>query len=380
MPTEIIVTKLQNYIISAWMIDYKIVEFQCVSAKERSLIGNIYLGKVKNIIKNIHGAFVEFEKGELGFLPIRNRDLKIDDEILVQVKKEATKEKKPLLSEQIELTGKYLVLTSDKTSIGISNKIREKETRDQLKTMAKPLITNEYGFILRTNAARASKQAVMEEASALAEKYEEILKKREYRQPFQLIETNQNMNQLLLFGQDTEQIDKIVTDQPEMVEIFQKDGFFVQLLSESAQDIERRYRIRHYLKEALNKKVWMKSGGFLYVEQTEAMAVIDVNTGKSIGKGNKKDHIRTVNLEAAKEAARQIRLRNLSGIIMIDFIDMDSEYDRETLLRVMQNYLDQDSKKAVAVDMTKLGLMEITRKKERNPIFCQIDIDILSKC
>lgn len=377
MPTEIIVTKLQNYIISAWMIDYKIVEFQCVSAKERSLIGNIYLGKVKNIVKNIHGAFVEFEKGELGFLPIRNRDLKIDDEILVQVKKEATKEKKPLLSEQIELTGKYLVLTSDKTSIGISNKIREKETRDQLKTMAKPLITNEYGFILRTNAARAPKQAVMEEASALAEKYEEILKKREYRQPFQLIETNQNMNQLLLFGQDTERIDKIVTDQPEMVEIFQKDGFLVQLLSESAQDIERRYRIRHYLKEALNKKVWMKSGGFLYVEQTEAMAVIDVNTGKSIGKGNKKDHIRKVNLEAAKEAARQIRLRNLSGIIMIDFIDMDSEYDRETLLRVMQNYLDQDSKKAVAVDMTKLGLMEITRKKERNPIFCQIDIDIL---
>lgn len=377
MPTEIIVTKLQNYIISAWMIDYKIVEFQCVSAKERSLIGNIYLGKVKNIVKNIHGAFVEFEKGELGFLPIRNRDLKIDDEILVQVKKEATKEKKPLLSEQIELTGKYLVLTSDKTSIGISNKIREKETRDQLKTMAKPLITNEYGFILRTNAARAPKQAVMEEASALAEKYEEILKKREYRRPFQLIETNQNMNQLLLFGQDTERIDKIVTDQPEMVEIFQKDGFLVQLLSESAQDIERRYRIRHYLKEALNKKVWMKSGGFLYVEQTEAMAVIDVNTGKSIGKGNKKDHIRKVNLEAAKEAARQIRLRNLSGIIMIDFIDMDSEYDRETLLRVMQNYLDQDSKKAVAVDMTKLGLMEITRKKERNPIFCQIDIDIL---
>lgn len=377
MPAEIIVTKLQNYIISAWMINYEIVEFQCVSAKERSLLGNIYLGKVKNIIKNIHGAFVEFEKGELGFLPIRNRDLKIDDEILVQVKKEATKEKKPLLSEQIELTGKYLVLTSDKTSIGISNKIREKETRDQLKTMAKPLITSEYGFILRTNAARASKQAVIEEASALAKKYEEILRKREYRQPFQLIETNQNMNQMLLFGQDTEQIDKIVTDQPEMVEIFQKDGFLVQLLSESAQDIERRYRIRHYLKEALNKKVWMKSGGFLYVEQTEAMAVIDVNTGKSIGKGDKKEHIRKINLEAAKEAARQIRLRNLSGIIMIDFIDMDSEYDRETLLRVMQRYLNEDPKKAVAVDMTKLGLMEITRKKERNPIFRQIDIDIL---
>ena len=107
------------------------------------------------------------------------------------------------------------------------------------------------------------------------------------------------------------------------------------------------------------------------------MAVIDVNTGKSIGKGKKEDHIRDTNLEAAKEAARQIRLRNLSGIIVIDFIDMKSEYDKETLLRVMQMYLDQDSKKAVAVDLTKLGLMEITRKKERNPIFRQIAIDIL---
>lgn len=377
MSSEIIVTRLQNYIISAWMINYEIVEFQCISVKEKSLIGNIYLGKVKNIVKNIQGAFVEFEKGELGFLPIRNRNLKIDDEILVQVKKEATKEKKPMLSDQIELTGKYLVLTSDKTSIGISNKIREEETRRQLKNMAEPLINGDYGFILRTSAARASKQVVLDEASVLADKYADILRKKEYRQPFQLIETNQNMKNLLLFGRDSEEINRIVTDQQELEDIFQKEGFLVQLLSEDAGDIERRYRIRHCLKEALNKKVWMKSGGFLYVEQTEAMAVIDVNTGKSIGKGDKKAHIRKINIEAAKEAARQIRLRNLSGIIMIDFIDMDSEYDQEELLRVMQQYLDQDSKKAVAIDMTKLGLMEITRKKERNPIFRQIDIDIL---
>ncbi len=380
MPSEIIVTKLQNDVISAWMINHEIVEFQCVSAKERSFIGNIYLGKVKNIVKNIQGAFVEYEKGELGFLPIRNRELKIDDEILVQVKKEATKEKKPMLSDQIELTGKYLVLTSDKASIGISNKIREKETRHQLKRMAEPLVTSDYGFILRTSAARAPKQAVVEEASVLADRYGEILRKKEYRQPFQLIDTNQNMTELLLFGQDTEQIEQIITDQPEMADIFQKEGFCVQQFSETAGDIERRYRIRHYLKEALSKKVWMKSGGFLYIEQTEAMAVIDVNTGKSVGKGDKKAHIRKMNLEAAKEAARQIRLRNLSGIIMIDFIDMDSEYDKDTLLRTMQKYLDMDSKKATAVDLTKLGIMEITRKKERNPIFRQIDIDILEKC
>ena len=123
----------------------------------------------------------------------------------------------------------------------------------------------------------------------------------------------------------------------------------------------------------------MKSGGFLYIEQTEAMAVIDVNSGKSIGKGNKADHVRKINMEAAKEAARQIRLRNLSGIIVIDFIDMESEYDKDTLLRVMQGYLNEDSKKAVAVDITKLGLMELTRKKERNPLLCQINIDKIEK-
>ena len=121
----------------------------------------------------------------------------------------------------------------------------------------------------------------------------------------------------------------------------------------------------------------IKIRGFLYIEQTEAMAVIDVNTGKSIGKKNQEAHIKKINLEAAKEAARQIRLRNLSGIIMIDFIDMKSKDDEKELLQVMQHYLNGDSKKAVAVDITKLGIMEITRKKEKNPIFRQISIDIL---
>ena len=179
-----------------------------------------------------------------------------------------------------------------------------------------------------------------------------------------------------MFGKMADEVLQVITDQEILGESLTRQGYPVKMETDRTA-IERKYRIRHFLKEALSQKVWMKSGGFLYVEQTEAMAVIDVNTGKSIGKGKKEDHIRDTNLEAAKEAARQIRLRNLSGIIVIDFIDMKSEYDKETLLRVMQMYLDQDSKKAVAVDLTKLGLMEITRKKERNPIFRQIAIDIL---
>lgn len=376
MSAQIIITKIKNHMISAWLHDHEIVEFQCCNTKQKNIVGSIYLGKVKNVVKNINGAFVEFEKGELGFLPMRDLSLKAEEEIIVQVKKEGSREKKPLLSQQIELTGKYLVLTSDKAAIGISNKIKDREQRQELREMAEPMVTESYGFILRTSAAGASREAVMREAQELADKYEEIVRKGRYRTPFQLLEVNQDMESMLLFGKLPDQTGLVITDQDILADSLKRQGYNVRY-AEEAGEIERQYRIRHFLREALSRKIWMRSGGFLYIEQTEAMAVIDVNTGKSIGNKNKADHIRKINLEAAKEAARQIRLRNLSGIIVIDFIDMKSEYDKETLLRVMQQYLDQDSKKAAAVDITKLGLMEITRKKERNPLFRQIDIDIL---
>lgn len=376
MSAEIVITKIRDHLVSAWLHDHKIVEFQCCNTKQKQIVGNIYVGKVKNVVKNINGAFVEFEKGKLGFLPMRNRSLKAEEEIIVQIKKEGSQEKKPLLSQQIELTGRYLVLTSDKTAIGISNKIKNHEQRQELRKMAEPMVTESYGFILRTSTAGASKEAVLKEAQELSNQYEQIMQKGKYRRPFQLLGVNQNMESVLMFGKLPDQVEQVITDQEVFADSLSGQGYRVSRDFEKGS-IERRYRIRHFLKEALSKKIWMKSGAFLYIEQTEAMAVIDVNTGKSIGHGSKNAHIRMTNLEAAKEAARQIRLRNLSGIIVIDFIDMDSEYDKDTLLRVMQQYLDEDSKKAAAVDLTKLGLMEITRKKERNPLFRQIDIDIL---
>lgn len=377
MSQQIVITKVKEHMVSAWMQNATIVEFVCNRIDREDAVGNIYLGIVKNIVKNINGAFVEFQKGVIGFLPIRKKNLVIGQEIIVQVKKEATREKKAMLTQQIELTGKYLVLTSDKTSIGISNKIQQKEQRQELKSLTQPLITQNYGFILRTSAATAKKEDVVAEAKMLAEKYEQILKKGAYRTPLQMLGTNRDLKKILSFGLDPKQIEKVITDQEEVAHEFEMDGYFVERLSEQAGDIDRRYRVLHYLKEALSKKVWMKSGGFLYVEQTEAMAVIDVNTGKSIGKEKKETHIRKTNFEAAREIARQIRLRNLSGIILVDFIDMTSKEDQEMLLQEMQQYLNKDSKKAVAVDITKLGLMEITRKRERNPINCQISLDNL---
>lgn len=375
--TEIVITKFGDHLVSMLLKDGQPVEFQCVSEKNKVDIGNIYIGVVKNVVKNINGAFVEFDQDETGFLSMRHRQYKAGDEVLVQIKKEATEEKRPMLSDQIELTGKYLVLTSDKLSVGISNKIHQKEKKQELKEMAEPLVTQEYGFILRTEAAKANKEDVLMEADRLSAKYHEIVAKRQYRKAPHLVDTNHDALEVLVYDIKPGSIDHIVTDQEEVGEQLKERGYEVSLCSYMAGDIERRYRFRHYLSEVFKRKIFMKSGGFLYIEQTEAMAVIDVNTGKSIGKKNQEAHIKKINLEAAKEAARQIRLRNLSGIIMIDFIDMKSKDDEKELLQVMQHYLNGDSKKAVAVDITKLGIMEITRKKEKNPIFRQISIDIL---
>lgn len=375
--TEIVITKFGEHLVSMLLKDGQPVEFQCVSEKNKVDIGNIYIGVVKNVVKNINGAFVEFDQDETGFLSMRHRQYKAGDEVLVQIKKEATEEKRPMLSDQIELTGKYLVLTSDKLSVGISNKIHQKEKKQELREMAEPLVTQEYGFILRTEAAKANKEDVLMEADQLSAKYHEIVAKRQYRKAPHLVDTNHDALEVLVHDIKPGSIDRIVTDQEEVGEQLKERGYEVSLCSYMAGDIERRYRFRHYLSEVFKRKIFMKSGGFLYIEQTEAMAVIDVNTGKSIGKKNQEAHIKKINLEAAKEAARQIRLRNLSGIIMIDFIDMKSKDDEKELLQVMQHYLNGDSKKAVAVDITKLGIMEITRKKEKNPIFRQISIDIL---
>ena len=375
--TEIVITRFGDHLVSMLLKDGHPVEFQCVSEKNKVDIGNIYIGVVKNVVKNINGAFVEFDQDEIGFLSMRHRQYNAGDEVLVQIKKEATEEKRPMLSDQIELTGEYLVLTSDKLSVGISNKIHQKEKKQELKEMAEPLVTQEYGFILRTEAAKANKEDVLMEADQLSAKYHEIVSKRQYRKVPHLVDTNYDALEVLVHDIKPGSIDRIVTDQEEVGEQLKEKGYEVSLCSYMAGDIERRYRFRHYLSEVFKRKIFMKSGGFLYIEQTEAMAVIDVNTGKSIGKKNQEAHIKKINLEAAKEAARQIRLRNLSGIIMIDFIDMKSKDDEKELLQVMQNYLNGDSKKAVAVDITKLGIMEITRKKEKNPIFRQISIDIL---
>ena len=212
--------------------------------------------------------------------------------MLVQIKKRSDRRTSDAIRSD-RINREYLVLTSDKLSVGISNKIHQKEKKTGIKKkMAEPLVTQEYGFILRTEAAKADKEDVLMEADQLSAKYHEIVSKRQYRKAPHLVDTNYDALEVLVHNIKPGSINRIVTDQEEVGEQLKEKGYEVFLCSYMAGDIERRYRFRHYLSEVFKRKIFMKSGGFLYIEQTEAMAVIDVNTGKSIGKKNQEAHIK----------------------------------------------------------------------------------------
>ena len=211
--TEIVITRFGDHLVSMLLKDGHPVEFQCLSEKNKVDIGNIYIGVVKNVVKNINGAFVEFDQDEIGFLSMRHRQYKAGDEVLVQIKKEATEEKRPMLSDQIE--------------------------------MAETLVTQEYGFILRTEAAKADKEDVLMEADQLSAKYHEIVSKRQYRKAPHLVDTNYDALEVLVHDIKPGSIDRIVTDQEEVGEQLKEKGYEVFLCSYMAGDIERRYRFRH---------------------------------------------------------------------------------------------------------------------------------------
>lgn len=371
-------------VLSAFYEAGKAVELSCYEVSEASLLGSIYIGKVKNIVKNIEAAFVEIEGGILCFYPLRKQEeplyikekrgakLSPGDEILVQVSKEAVKTKAPTVTCNLNFPGKYLVLTTGKKQLGFSAKLSLEE-KERLKEIAKPFLTGEFGVIVRTNAAQADREVLREEFERLSQSVHRVLKEgrhqscfsRVYSEPPAYISAIRNLNK--------EQLLEIVTDDPQIYEALSQYLFEYQpedlkklrFYEDKSLSLNRLYGVEAAFQRALSQKVWLKSGAYLVIEPTEALTVIDVNTGKYDGHKKLRDTFLRINLEAAGEIARQLRLRNLSGIILVDFIDMDEEEDRKALMEFLQQELKKDPVKTVLVDMTPLGLVELTRKKVR---------------
>lgn len=379
----------QTKTLSVLMNQKECIEISCDIEEERSLIGNIYVGKVKNIVKNIDAAFVEIKKGILCFLPLSDaedaiyvnqrenrKQLVVGDELLVQVLKDGVKTKAPVVSTNLNFTGRYFVLTTKrKDELGISNKLAE-EDRKRLSSYAQGKDLSSFGLIIRTNAKNASNEELDAEFASLKELYERVVHYGVHKSVYSLLMQDEApyIKQLRNMRQD--ELDEIVTDDPE---IFEQAHAFLRehqpkdlpklcLYEDEGYSLWKLFGLETVLDDATRSRVWLKSGGYLVIEPTEALTVVDVNTGKYDGNQKVSSTFVKINKEAAVETAKQLRLRNISGIVIIDFIDMKNEADKLDVLSVLNAELKKDPVKASLVDLTKLNLAEVTRKKVKKSL------------
>lgn len=388
MNRKIVITKLNDRIITAVLENEQVVELQCSSETrlEAAELGNIYIGKVKNIVPNIKAAFIEIAKGvecyyalEENKTPIftkksGKKPLCVGDELLVQVSKEAVKKKVPSVSSKLEFVGKYAVLTTGDTRIGVSNKL-PKEYKERLLEIANQFQSDSYGIIMRTNAAEAEEEMLVKELKRLQTEYEETIIRSKTRVCYSCLKQTPKSYLLELKNVYQEGLSSILvedtelyTDIKEYLESYQPEDLDkLCLYQDKLLPLHKLYSIETHIEHALKEYVWMKSGAYLVIQPTEALTVIDVNTGKCVLKKHVAEDQLKINLEAAKEAAKQIRLRNISGIILVDFINMDKKEHMDELLTCFQRELQLDPVATTLVDVTKLQLVEVTRKKIRKP-------------
>ena len=352
----------------------------------KGILGNIYVGKVQNIVKNIHAAFIEIADGIMCYYslddkaepvftnPKKDSVMKIGDEVIVQVSKEGMKTKLPSVSSNLNFTGRYLVLTSQRKELGFSGKLN-KEEKKRIREFLEGEMPENAGIIVRTNARNAKKEEILEELKNLQTRYETLLKKGHSRVCFSLLEEHMPDYLQTLQNVYTQTLDEIVTDDPEVFQAVQdylncygEYEIPLRFYEDKLLPLSKLYSLESVLERSLQERVWLKSGGFLVIQPTEAFVCIDVNTGKFSGKKEIQETFRKINLEAAKEIAWQLRLRNLSGIILIDFINMENQEDKKELLHTLQAYLNQDPIKGTVVDITPLNIVEVTRKKVRKPL------------
>ncbi|WP_454118984.1 Rne/Rng family ribonuclease [Microbacterium lacticum] len=383
---DMIVRSKNGRIQIAVLEDNVLVEHYVARSQESSLIGNVYLGRVQNVLPSMEAAFVDIGRGrnavlysgevdwdavETGNQPRRiELALKSGDRVLVQVTKDPVGHKGARLTSQISLPGRYLVYVPGGAMNGISRKLPDTE-RARLKRILKEVLPESSGVIVRTAAEGATEEQLTRDVQRLTSQWEHISKQVETQQAPYLLHAepdllvkivrdvfNEDFSKMLIQGEDayqtiTSYLAGVAPDLLERVEKYEDD-----------QDPFDRFRVTEQIEKALDRKVWLPSGGSLVIDRTEAMTVVDVNTGKFVGTGgNLEETVTKNNLEAAEEIVRQLRLRDIGGIIVVDFIDMVLESNRDLVLRRLVECLSRDRTKHQVAEVTSLGLVQMTRKK-----------------
>ena len=375
--------------------DGELAEIHIEKNDGKSLVGSIYRGKVERVLPGMQSAFVDIGLDKNAFLSVKDllpRDcdylndtqetfpdisglLRQGNEISVQVIKDASGEKGPRVTTNISIPGRYAVLMPGSNVCGISKKIEDREERIRLKDIAAESRPENCGLILRTAAQDADASQISEDIENLLTIWSNIMQAEEKgRVPRLLYSGSGNLGQAVR-EHLTPGINKFIVNDKKIYEkissVIEHEAPHlrakVELYSRD-YDMFEYYHVQSAIKEALSIKVWLKSGAYLVFDYTEALTVIDVNSGKYVGKKDLEDTAYSINVEAAKTIARQIRLRNLSGIIIIDFIDMKQSEHRDQVVQALRNYVKNDRIKTTVLGMTRLGLVEMTRKKVKNPL------------
>jgi ribonuclease E len=380
------VRQIDDRVQIAVLEDDVLVEHYVNRQSGSTLMGNVYLGRVQNVLPSMEAAFVDIGKGRNAVLyagevnwdaaGLEGESKRIEmafkpgDPVLVQVTKDPIGHKGARLTAQISLAGRFVVYVPDGSMTGISRKLPEKE-RSRLKSMLRSVMPEEAGVIVRTAAEGAAEDDLTRDVARLTAQWDDIAAKAKtanapsllYSEPDLAIRVvrdifNEDFNELIVYGDDIyETLEQYVTYvAPDLAPRLQKWA--------NKQDLFNRYRIDEQLAKALDRKVWLPSGGSLVIDRTEAMTVVDVNTGKFTGEGgNLEQTVTRNNLEAAEEIVRQMRLRDIGGIIVVDFIDMVLESNRDLVLRRLIECLGRDRTKHQVAEVTSLGLVQMTRKR-----------------
>ncbi len=379
---ELIVFNSNNKKVIALLENEELVEKYEEDEKNKSIEGNIYVGKVQNVLTGLQSAFVNIGEKKAAFIhakdilpkvditkePIQkekpiNELIKPGDPIIVEVKREAIDKKGPRLSTHISLSSRFIVFMPNANFITVSQKIEDEGEKERLKNIAKKYLPEGTGAIIRTVAEKHSEKELKEDILKSIENWKRIKEKNITQIPQKIYDKGGIIKKTIIDLVDSN-LDKIILQSEEDVKLV-KD-----ILSEIGTDIKveidseilEKYSLEKQLKALKTNKIWLKSGAFITIDKTEALVAIDVNSGKFIGKKNVEETVTAVNLEAAKEISKQIRLRDISGIIIIDFIDMYEDKNKEAVINEVIKNSKKDRSKVQVEEFTKLNLMELTRK------------------
>ena len=381
------------YLFQFRMEDDVVEELHAYPETEESILGNIYVGKVQNVVKSIGAAFVFIDSERVGFLPLEDcihpiyvkkgssPSIQQGDELLIQITREANATKEYSVSTNLLLSGRFCILTSQDRKIGVSSKL-SKTVRASLREWMNEHRKKEYGYILRTCSATIEPDIRLEEIQKLESEMDQLIQLAPYKTPFTCVRKQAPTWIRSIINQSPEITGTIITDQTDIHDELQSYltalslTSYEQSLYTDNYSLWNLYSFEKIIKQALKNKVWLPCGGYLIIEKTEAMWVIDVNSGKSIQGKQKEKNALKVNLEAAKEIAHQMILRNMSGICMIDFINMTETESMNQLVSTVQNLLSTDPVGASFIDLTKLQIMEVTRTKKERPLYEILEKDI----